>query len=523
MKQYFIALTPLLFWSCASSDSANDSDTYQSYDSANDNNTYQSYLSPTVAETEESFYYDEIEEDFSGETYDSIVENSFKSVITDPLSTFSIDVDTASYSNIRRYLEADQFPPADAVRIEEMINYFDYSYENRDETIKIFSEVGTPLWNLETRLVKIGLKGREIDRELLSGSNLVFLVDVSGSMSDDIEVLKTSLKLLVENLTEKDFVSMVTYASSTGVVLESTRVSEENREKILNAIENLNAGGSTYGQGGIELAYSEAEKNKIDGNNRVILVTDGDFNLGLSSVSQMENLITEKRDNGIFLTVAGIGMGNYRDNMVETLADKGNGNYFYIDSILEAKKVFSEDIVANLYTIAKDTKVQVEFNPKYVSEYRLIGYENRKLENEDFADDTKDAGEVGVGDEVTAFYEIKLSDGNLSDDLKYQDIVLSDSEELLTIKVRYKEVEDNTSKEISHIVLNSENNVSEDFKFAMATLSFGMLLRESEYSGNLSYKDVYSLALESKGVDKNGYRSEFIQLIERAEILEATE
>jgi Ca-activated chloride channel family protein len=209
--------------------------------------------------------------------------------------------------------------------------------------------------------------------------------------------------------------------------------------------------------------------------------------------------------------------------MVETLADKGNGNYFYIDSILEAKKVFSEDIVANLYTIAKDTKVQVEFNPKYVSEYRLIGYENRKLENEDFADDTKDAGEVGVGDEVTAFYEIKLSDGNLSDDLKYQDIVLSDSEELLTIKVRYKEVEDNTSKEISHIVLNSENNVSEDFKFAMATLSFGMLLRESEYSGNLSYKDVYSLALESKGVDKNGYRSEFIQLIERAEILEATE
>jgi Ca-activated chloride channel family protein len=461
---------------------------------------------------------------FSNETYDSVEESDFKSVTTDPLSTFSVDVDTASYSNIRRFLESNRFPSKDAVRIEEMINYFDYGYKNRDQTIKIFSEVGTPIWNRENRLVKIALKGREIDKKALSGSNLVFLVDISGSMRDDLEIVKSSLKLLLENLSEKDFVSIVTYAGSTGVLLKSTRVSKKNRDEILEKIEKLSFGGSTGGEAGINLAYGEAEKSLIpSGNNRIILVTDGDFNVGLSSPNQMDELISKKRDSGIFLTVAGIGMGNYRDNMVETLADKGNGNYFYIDSLLEAKKVFSRDIISNLYSIAKDTKIQVEFNPKYVSEYRLIGYENRKLENRDFTDDKKDAGEVGVGDEVTALYEIKLSDGKVDSGLKYQSSQLTEKAnngELLTVKVRYKELDSNSSTEIEHIVKVGEERVSEDFNFVMSVASFGMKLRKSKFTESVNYSDIISLARESKGSDFYGYRAEFIKLVEMAQILD---
>jgi Ca-activated chloride channel family protein len=449
-----------------------------------------------------------------GETYNFTSENSFKTVSTDPLSTFSIDVDTASYSNTRRFLRRDTLPPKDSIRIEEMVNYFDYDYRNSTDTLKVFSEVGVAPWKPENLLLKIGIKGKEL--ETLPDNNLVFLIDVSGSMSSKMRIVKNSLKILTRNLKSRDRVSIVTYASTTAVLLKAT----SDKEKIVEAIDSILAWGSTFGEGGIELAYSEAEKSKIDGNNRIVLITDGDFNVGLGTVSEMENLIEKKRESGIFLTVAGVGMGNYRDDMVETLADKGNGNYFYIDSILEAKKIFSEDLVSNLHTVAKDTKIQVEFNPKYVAEYRLIGYENRKLENRDFKDDKKDAGEIGVGDEVTAFYEIVPSDGNFSSSLKYQNISLKDSKELLTLKVRYKEVEENSSKEIVHTVQNSKDVVSQDFQFASAVISFGMLLKESKFSGNLSYEKVLEIAKESKGEDNDGLRAEFIKLVETAKLLQ---
>lgn len=348
---------------------------------------------------------------FNTEEYANHEENTVKETNTTPVSTFSIDVDNASYSNIRRFISNNQKPDIGSVRIEEMINYFDYNYESPkdDKPFAVHTEMSDCPWNVENKLVSIGLKGQVYSRDKLPVSNLVFLLDVSGSMSDPnkLPLLKKSFRNLVENLSENDIVSIVVYAGAAGVVLEPT--TGDKKEKILSKLEQLQAGGSTAGGAGIQLAYKLAQEHLIKhGNNRIILATDGDFNVGISSTSEMEKLITEKRDEGIFLTVLGFGMGNYKDNRLETLADKGNGNYFYIDNEKESRKVFQADLLGNMFTIAKDVKIQIEFNPQTVESYRLVGYENRILNKEDFNDDTKDAGELGAGHKVTALYEVKL-------------------------------------------------------------------------------------------------------------------
>ena len=441
------------------------------------------------------------------ESYAEVGESEFVSVASAPFSTFSIDVDTASYSNIRRYLNNGFLPPKDAVRIEEMINYFEYNLPNQTDTIKVFSEVGTPLWNKSNKLVQILLKAKEIDPLLLPGSNLTFLIDVSGSMGDDLQIVRSSLNLLVLNLTNQDFVSIVTYAGSANLLLPSTRVTQANRNKIIQIIENIAFGGGTSGERGIEIAYTQAKESFItDGNNRVVMVTDGDFNVGYGSVKDLGDFIASKAKENIFLTVAGVGEGNYRDDLVESLTNQGNGNYFYFDSLTEAKKVFSQDLTATLHTIAKDTKVQVEFNKDLVSKYRLIGYENRRLAKEDFDDDTKDAGEMGVGDEVVAFYELELQP-NSSNDGK-----------LLTVNVRYKEPTGTTSKALSEDVYLTNHNASDEFTFGMCVVAFGMKLNGSRYE-NHEYADIITLAKEAKGEDVFGYREEFIELVGKAEKL----
>ena len=438
------------------------------------------------------------------ENYAEVSESGFVSATSNPLSTFSIDVDTASYSNIRRHLNNGSLPPKDAVRIEEMINYFDYDLPNDTDTIKIFSEVGTPLWNNENRLVQILLKAKDIDPLLLPGSNLTFLIDVSGSMSDDLDIVRSSLSLLILNLTKQDFVSIVTYAGSANLLLPSTRVTQANRSKIIKEIENIEFSGGTAGERGIEIAYAQAKESFItDGNNRVVMVTDGDFNVGYTQTKDLGDFIASKAKDNIFLTIAGVGTGNYRDDLIESLTNQGNGNYFYLDSLTEAKKVFSQDLTATLHTIAKDTKVQIEFNNDLVAKYRLIGYENRRLAKEDFADDTKDAGEMGVGDEVVAFYELELQP-NSSNDGK-----------LLTVNVRYKETTGTTSKALSEDVYLTNHNASDEFTFGMCVVAFGMKLGESRYT-NHEYVDIVTLAKGAKGDDVFGYREEFIELVEKA-------
>lgn len=465
------------------------------------------------------------------ESYSPIDENGFRNPTINPLSTFSVDVDAASYSNVRRFILNGQKPPADAVRVEEMINYFDYDYPNPSDEhpFSITTEFGDCPWNKETRLIHIGLQGKRIDTEDLPASNLVFLLDVSGSMNqaNKLPLLIKSFQLLVNELGEKDRIAIVVYAGAAGVVLEST--SADQKTKILESLESLRAGGSTAGGEGIILAYKVAQDNFIKGgNNRIILATDGDFNVGMSSDGEMKKLIEEKRESGIFLTCLGFGMGNYKDSKLETLADAGNGNYAYIDNILEAKKVLVTEIGATLLTLAKDVKIQVEFNPNVVESYRLVGYENRLLNEEDFNDDKKDAGEIGAGHSVTALYEVVLRGSKADtlrpdiDDLRYQNIDPNNAaygSEILTVKFRYKEPDGDVSKLIEKNMKNKQDswkNLSYDFKFSACVASFAMLLRDSKFKGTATFDTVLELAKESKGADLNGYRAEFIRIVELA-------
>ena len=476
--------------------------------------------------------YDAKEPDYNTEGYAHNPENEFKNAKSTPLSTFSIDVDAASYSNMRRFINNGQNPPIDAVRIEEMINYFNYDYPDPtdEHPFSITTEMSDCPWNSNHKLIHIGLQGKKINTSELPPSNLVFLLDVSGSMSspNKLPLLKKSFALLVQNLTEKDRVAIVVYAGAAGLVLESTPGNE--KAKIMNALNNLNAGGSTAGGEGIKLAYKIAVDNLIkDGNNRVILATDGDFNIGASSDGEMTRLIEQKRESGVFLTCLGYGMGNYKDSKMETMADKGNGNYAYIDNILEAKKVLVTEMGATMHTIAKDVKLQLEFNPAKVVSYKLIGYENRLLNDEDFNDDTKDAGELGSGHTVTALYEVVLKGSSEDvpsvDPLRYQsnepEKSSSISDELLTIKFRYKEPKGTKSKLIvKHLTDKSVPlaKSSENFRFSAAVAEFGLLLRNSKHKAEASYKQVLTLAKNSKGNDDNGYRAEFIRLVEMSEM-----
>lgn len=468
------------------------------------------------------------------EEYKGAEENTFHGARQHPLSTFSIDVDAASYSNMRRFIQSGQKPPKDAVRIEELVNYFDYDYADPtgDDPFSIYTEIGAAPWNEKHKLVHIGLQGKRISTDNLPSSNLVFLIDVSGSMADadKLPLLKASLKLLIGQLRPQDRVSMVVYAGAAGVVLPSTEGNE--KRKILEALDNLEAGGSTAGGAGIRLAYDIARKNFLpNGNNRVILATDGDFNVGESSDAAMEQLIVEKRESGIFLTVLGFGEGNYKDSKMETLADKGNGNYAYIDNILEGQKVLVNEFGGTLFTIAKDVKLQIEFNPSKVKAWRLIGYENRLLRDEDFNNDKKDAGEIGSAHSVTAMYEIipygVESEFFSVDSLKYQKRELTssakESDEWMTIKFRYKEPKGKVSKLIVHPVKaggDSASTLSENFRWSAAVAAFGMLLRDSEFVKSYAYQDVLQLARSARGEDKEGYRAEFVAMIKTVDLIE---
>lgn len=469
-----------------------------------------------------------IETDQNDEEYASLIENPFELTESQPVSTFSIDVDNASYSNIRRMINEGQTVDKNAVRIEEMVNYFKYDYPQpqNNQPFSINTEYSDSPWNPQHKLLKIGLQGKNVPMNNLPPSNIVFLVDTSGSMSEDnkLPLLKESLKVLLNQLRPQDKVGIVAYAGSAGVVLSSTSASEKAR--ILEAFEKLEAGGSTAGGEGIELAYKLAKENFIKGgNNRVVLATDGDFNVGTSSVANLETLIEEKRKTGIFLTCLGYGMGNYKDDKMETLADKGNGNYAYIDNLQEANKFLGKEFAGNIYTIAKDVKIQIEFNPKYVKSYRLIGYENRKLRNEDFENDQIDAGELGSGHTVTALYEIIPT--NVSSEflpkeskLKYSSTSNSkkNEDELATIKFRYKKPAGDKSIEINKIVKNSNPataQTSSDFKFASSVAWFGLVLRDSKLIKKKNLNEIQNLAKQNKGKDENGYRTEFVNLIEK--------
>jgi Ca-activated chloride channel family protein len=480
-------------------------------------------------------YFDMDEEGLSREGYDHISENRFLKVKDNPLSTFSIDVDAASYSNVRRFINQGQLPPAGAVRIEEMINYFHYDYPQpvNGEPFSVTTEIADAPWNKSHKLVLIGLQGKKIPVNDLPASNMVFLIDVSGSMNspNKLPLVKSSMKMLVDQLRQSDHVSIVVYAGNAGLVLPPTNGSDKNRIK--DAIDNLEAGGSTAGGEGIKLAYKTAKENFIkNGNNRVILCTDGDFNVGVSSNDELVSMIEEERKSGVFLTVLGYGMGNYQDSKMQQLADKGNGNHAYIDGINEAKKVLVNEFGGTLFTIAKDVKLQVEFNPAKVQGYRLIGYENRMLAKEDFNDDKKDAGEMGSGHTVTALYEV-IPVGVKSDflkdvdPLKYQSNPEPFSEtnydgEIMTVKFRYKQPDGNTSKLMEHPVNDSRialASASENFRFAAAVAEFGMLLRNSTFKSAASWGDVLNMAMNAKGKDEEGYRSEFISLVKNAEFL----
>ena len=471
----------------------------------------------------------------NNENYSHIISNSFKNVTDDPLSTLSIDVDTASYAHMRRYLQHNQLPPADAIRIEEMINYFSYDYPqpDGDDPLTITAEISDAPWHNENKLVHIGIQGKKIDISKAPASNLVFLIDTSGSMSDDLGLVKKSIEMLVDNLREEDSISIVAYAGSAGLVLKPT--SGTDKRTILNALSRLRSGGQTAGGAGIELAYKMAKQNFIhNGNNRVILATDGDFNVGVSSQEGLIRLIEKKREDHIYLSVLGFGYGNYQDSKMEQLADNGNGNYAYIDNLLEAKKVLVKEMGGTLFTIAKDVKIQVEFNPAKVKSYRLIGYVNRLLNKEDFNDDKKDAGELGAGHTVTALYEISLYDSDESnsnvDALRYQTASTNESakecfnycNEILTVKARYKRPESDNSQLITMPVieiLTEFDESSDNFRFSSAVAAFGMLLRNSEFKGDLSYEKIQQIARLSKGKDLQGYRGEFVRLIELAEVV----
>jgi len=457
------------------------------------------------------------------EEYARIEDNRFLSVASAPLSTFSVDVDRASYANVRRFINTGALPPKDAVRIEELLNYFRYEYQEPAgrHPVTITTDIAAAPWNPQHRVARVGLQTQRIATEQLPPSNLVFLIDVSGSMmpANKLPLVKQAFRLLVEQLREQDRVAIVVYAGSAGLVLPSTPASQ--KLEILTAIERLEAGGSTAGGAGIRLAYGVAKEHfQAEGNNRVILATDGDFNVGVSSTSELVRFVEERRSDGIALTVLGFGMGNVKDSRLEQLADKGNGNYAYVDDLLEAKKVLVREMGATLLTVAKDVKLQVEFNPARVQAYRLIGYENRLLRNEDFADDAKDAGDMGAGHSVTALYEIipvgvtaNVPVGATSP-LRYQDQPAAKrgtSNELMHVNIRYKTPTGSISTLMTHAVRDRQRDPSADLRFAMAVAGYGMLLRDSEFKGNITYDVVLSLAEGSAGEDRD--RLDFISLV----------
>lgn len=460
--------------------------------------------------------------EFNTEEYNAMAERGFVSPLSEPLSTFSIDVDTASYANVRRYLVNSGYVPPDAVRIEEMINYFDYDYPQPEGEVpfSVTTELGRCPWNEDNKLLMIGLKGREVDLEDIPPSNLVFLIDVSGSMMDanKLPLVKEAFLLLIENLRPSDRISIVTYAGSDSVVLEGATGDE--KLAISQAIQELEAGGSTAGAQGIRTAYRIAQDYFIkNGNNRVILATDGDFNVGVSSEGELTRLIEKERKKGIFLSVLGFGTGNIKDNKMEALADNGNGNYAYIDTILEARKVLVEEMGGTLLTIAKDVKLQVEFNPQKIKGYRLVGYENRMLNNEDFDDDTKDAGEMGAGHRVTALYEIIPAGSPAevgSSDLKYQQPQVVESDEWMNIQIRYKEPDQDQSRLLSFAVDGSheKDTPSESFLFAAGVAEFGMLLRDSQFKGQASYENIFGRIAGLPSVKADPYKAEFLDFVE---------
>jgi Ca-activated chloride channel homolog len=475
-------------------------------------------------------------DDSNTENYSAINENTFKSAKNEPLTTFSTDVDKASYSNVRRFIKSGNLPHKDVVRIEEMVNYFDYDYAQPQgkQPVNIHTEISDSPWNKGLKLLHIGLQAKKIPTDKLPASNLVFLIDVSGSMneSNKLPLVTKAFKLLTDQLREQDRVAIVVYAGAAGVVLPST--TGNHKTTIKDALDKLEAGGSTAGGAGIQLAYKLAQEHFIkNGNNRVILATDGDFNVGASSDAQLQRLIEEKRQTGVFLSVLGFGMGNYKDNRMEILADKGNGNYAYIDNALEAQKVFVKEFGGTLFTVAKDVKLQLEFNPKYVQAYRLIGYENRALNNEDFEDDKKDAGDMGSGHTVTAIYEI-VPTGVESQylkklpKLKYQETVSTqtNSNEMCTLRIRYKDPQSEQSELIETVVRDQHKaleQASENFRFAVSVAGFGLLLRDSEYKGGVSYGMLVALAKNALGKDTEGYRAEFLHLMKATKTLKKQE
>jgi Ca-activated chloride channel family protein len=474
-------------------------------------------------------------EPINRENYENFESNPVRLVSEHPVSTFSIDVDTGSYANVRRLLNAGQLPPQDAVRVEELINYFSYQYPVPDKSntpFTINTELAQTPWNPETLLFRIGLKGFEVAAAERPAANLIFLIDVSGSMQspDKLPLLKNAFRLLARQLDERDTISMVVYAGATGIVLEPTQGNQ--RAKIMNALDQLSAGGRTNGAAGIRLAYSLAQDAFVeDGINRVVLATDGDFNVGTVDFEALVDLVRDRRQSGISLTTLGFGTGNYNDHLMEQLADEGNGNYAYIDNLNEARKVLVEELTATLQTIAKDVKIQIEFNPSTVAEYRLIGYENRMLRREDFNNDKIDAGEIGAGHTVTALYELSLADGKgrLVDPLRYgtEQRQAAKSNELAFVRLRYKAPNGDRSNLIERALKRDEivtvDKASDDLRFAAAVAAFGQRLRGGDYLGDFDYADIQRLSARSRAHDPHGYRGEFITLVELADSLSTPE
>lgn len=470
--------------------------------------------------------YAKTDTDNSGEEYLEIIENKDTNTLETPVLTFSLKVDTSSYGNVTRYINSGNLPPVDAVKTEELVNYFNYDeiLKENDTPFSIYTEIGKSPFDENKNLAFVRVKSKDIEKSKLPKSNLTFLIDTSGSMNsyDKLPLLKSAFELLVETLNENDVVSIVTYAGSSSIVLDS--VSGDQKNKIIKAINNLEAGGSTAGADGIVTAYKLTEKNFIkDGNNRVILASDGDFNVGLSSLSELEDLISAKRDSSVYLSILGFGTGNVKDNTMETLSKNGNGNYSYIDSVSAGKKVLVDELASNLFTIADDVKTQVEFNPSLVSSYRLIGYENRQLQNKDFEDDKKDAGEIGIGTDVILMFELQLNNSNNKPVLKYQENKETNevkeetkyTDELFEVRIRYKNPGESESILITEPVKTGrilDKNTS-DFNFATSVVGFAHLLRDSENKGDITFSNILENAKDSLGKDKGGYRKEFIALL----------
>lgn len=455
----------------------------------------------------------------NNEIYDSYEENGYKNTKSSPVSTFSTDVDTASYANVRRQINNGGKVNSDSVRIEEMINYFNYNYEKPegDNDILISSEFSDCPWNSKAKLLQIGLKAKEIDEEKRPLSNFTFLIDVSGSMvsNDKLPLIKKSFKKLCENLKEGDKISIVTYSGKEEVLIDNADGFND-KNKILSAVKKLNANGCTNGESGINKAYELAEKNFIEGgNNRIIMATDGDLNVGISSKEELTDLIKKKRESGVYLSVIGVGSGNLKDSNLESLADNGDGNYSYIDNEIEAEKVFKEELTKNLFLVAKDAKIQVTFNRDNVKEYRLVGYENRMMKSEDFNDDSKDAGDIGVSGTVTALYEVILNDSNNERVDDSIDTIKMDKDDIVKIDLRYKKIESNESTLLQSVVKKDDykEDSSEDFKFASCVAMTGMLLKNSEYSGTSAYNDIYERLKAINEIGKDKYKNEFLLLV----------